>query len=108
MYINVHLLKCSSYNLNVFCHLRMHFIQNENIKKLCLKVGMRLPSTIYVSLYCKLYSTNRNLSWKKKKKIQSLEFKLDIWNQSSSASVKYAGNQSSLGNTPRQSWIGGE
>ena len=45
---------------------------------------------------------------KKKKQIQSLESKLDIWNQSSSASVKYTGNQSSLGNTPGQPWIGGE
>lgn len=43
-----------------------------------------------------------------KKKNPIPESKLDIWNQSSSASVKYTGNQSSLGNTPGQSWIRGK
>lgn len=33
------------------------------------------------------------------KKIQSLETRLDIWNQSSSASTKYAENWSSFRNT---------
>lgn len=42
------------------------------------------------------------------KKIQSPESKLDIWNQSSSASTKYTGNQSSLGNMTGPSWIRGK
>lgn len=41
------------------------------------------------------------------KKIQSLESKLNIWNPSSSASMKYARNQSSLRNTIIQSSTGG-
>ena len=39
---------------------------------------MRLPSTTYVSLYCKLYSTNRNLSWKKKKKTNPIPW-IQAW-----------------------------
>ena len=44
-------------------------------------------------LYTASFIQQTEIYPEKKKKIQSLEFKLDIWNQSSSASVKYAGNQ---------------